>query len=260
MSALTATLRKPRWIAAVVVGVLVAIVSVQLGFWQLRRLDERLARNATIVARSDEPVRPLADLRVRYSDDPDALVFRRAAVEGEYMVDKEFVSVGRVYGSVAGTLVATPVDIGGGDVLIVVRGIVPVGTPGPPVVGYDVPRSAVDLEGRIALGEAPSRIGQPNPDDGTISQVSRVDLSFVDEWIDGDVLPYMLLLDSQRPGGPGADPTPIPSEELSEGSHLGYAVQWFAFAVIALGGAVGLVWRASQASDPSEPDRVTRDT
>jgi len=36
----------------------------------------------------------------------------------------------------------------------------------------------------------------------------------------------------------------IPDEELTEGKHLGYAVQWFAFSAIALVGLVGLLYRA----------------
>ncbi|MCB1246377.1 MAG: hypothetical protein KDB69_03845, partial [Acidimicrobiia bacterium] len=57
------TLRKPRWIAAVVVGVLLAGVCVRLGFWQLDRLDQRRDRNPTIEARPDEIPRPLIALR-----------------------------------------------------------------------------------------------------------------------------------------------------------------------------------------------------
>ena len=34
----------------------------------------------------------------------------------------------------------------------------------------------------------------------------------------------------------GASPAPVPEVALSEGGHLGYAIQWFAFAGILLAG------------------------
>lgn len=219
---------------------------VVLGFWQLDRLAERRERNATIESRTDEPARALTSLRIDYHDDPEELAFRRTIAEGQYRDEEEFISVGRVYGDVKGTMVATPLDIGGGDVLIVVRGIVPPATEGPPMEGYPVPLGSVFVEGRITPGEEPSRISEPVPDDGTLTELSRLDLAYIDEYIDGDVLPYLLLLDDQRPSAGGEVPTPIPTEELSEGSHLGYAVQWFAFALIALVGTAALVWRASR--------------
>ena len=45
-----------------------------------------------------------------------------------------------------------------------------------------------------------------------------------------------------------AFPAPMPEVALSEGSHLGYAVQWFAFAGILLGGYT-LFFRQRSAQD-----------
>ncbi len=251
----TAVLRQPRWIAAFLVGLLVAVACVRLGLWQLDRLDERRDRNAQIEARLDEPARPLTGLRLEFDDDPDDLAYRNAIVEGVYRAEDEFISVGRVYGDVKGALVATPLDLEDGSVLIVVRGIVPGDTPGPPLVGYETPTAPVVLQGRLSAGEEPSRIEEPAPDSGDLTSLSRVDLAFVDEWVEGDVLPFALLLDDQVPSGAAGEPVPIPNEELTEGSHLGYAVQWFAFALIALAGGVGLVWRAGRRT----PDADTVD-
>jgi cytochrome oxidase assembly protein ShyY1 len=44
----------------------------------------------------------------------------------------------------------------------------------------------------------------------------------------------------------------MPSEELGAGSHLGYAVQWFAFAVIAIVGLVALLYRAGRIDTTTE--------
>ena len=246
-------LRSPRWLAATIVAVGFAILFVSLGLWQLDRLDERRERNATIEGRTAEPVRPLAGLRGEYGDDPDALAFRRTAAGGRYLADAEFFSIGRVYGDVSGTLVATPMVLEDGSVLIVLRGLVPSGTEGPPALGYEVPEGAVAVTGRLEKGEAPSRITENEPENGVLTSVSRLDLDFIGQWIEGDVLPFTLLVDEQRPAGPGDTPIQIPSEELTEGSHLGYAIQWFAFAIIAIVGLVALLYRAATSAGEDEP-------
>ena len=103
------------------------------------------------------------------------------------------------------------------------------------------------------------RIGEPDPEGGVITALSRVDLDYIDRWIEQDVLPISLVLDQQQPASQG-DPVPMPQEELTEGSHLGYAVQWFAFAAIAIVGAGFLIYRAGT-QDPTrrtEPDPAPR--
>jgi cytochrome oxidase assembly protein ShyY1 len=239
------TLMQPRWILAAAVGLGFAILFLFLGLWQLERLDERQTRNAAIIARSDEPVRPLVGLIADHDGNEERLPHRRTTVVGTYRADEEFLSIGRVYGDVVGTLVVTPLDLEDGSVLMVVRGIAPSGIAGPPAIGYEVPRGPVTLEGLIGEGEAPLRIGEADPPSGTIESISRIDLAYIDAWIEGDVLPFTLLLDTQSPLS-AAEPTRIPPEELSDGSHLGYAIQWFAFAVIAVVGVVALLRRAAR--------------
>lgn len=240
----TATLRRPRWILAIAVGLFLAAAFVWLGLWQLSRLEERQTYNATVAARVDSEPRALEDLLGEFGDDPGALVDRNAIVEGRYVNADEFYSVGRNYDGLTGTLVMTPLLLGDGSTMIVVRGLVPVGTPGPPAVGYETPSGIVTLTGRLDDGEEPLRIGEPPPEDGVLRQISRVDLAYVNTWYDGEVLPYNLILEDQTPAQSGESPIAVPPSELTEGSHLGYAVQWFAFAVIAVVGITALVWRA----------------
>ena len=224
-----------------------------LGFWQLERHDERQVRNTAIEARSVEPSRPLSALIVDHGLDDAALAHRKTTVVGSYRSDGEFLSVGRIYGDLVGTLVATPLDLEDGTVLIVLRGLAPPGVDGPPALGYEVPRGRVSLQGTIGEGEAPLRIGESDPPSGTIESISRIDLTYIDKWVDGTVLPFTLLLESQSPPS-AAEPTPIPPEELSDGSHLGYAVQWFAFAVIATIGIIALLRKAARIEATGEVD------
>jgi len=251
----TATLRKPRWIAAILVGLFLAVAFVQLGLWQLSRLDDRRVYNASVAARIDDEPRSLATLVGEFGADPEDLVDRNAVVTGRYIGADEFFSVGRNYDGLTGTLVMTPLELDDGSVMIVVRGLVPVGTPGPPAVGYETPNGIVTLTGLIDDGEEPLRLGEPAPDDGVLSQISRVDLDYINTWYDGEVLPIDLILENQVPPNPGESLIPVPRSELTEGSHLGYALQWFAFAVIVVVGITALVWRAGNEQTIDEASR-----
>lgn len=255
----TATLRQPRWIIAILVGLFLAVAFVQLGLWQLSRHDDRQAYNASVAARIDGEPRSLAGLVGQYGTDPEDLVERNAVVTGRYIGADEFLSVGRNYDGVTGTLVMTPLELDDGSIMIVVRGLVPVGTSGPPAAGYETPHGTVTLTGLIDDGEEPLRLGEPAPDGGVLSQISRVDLDYIETWYDGDVLPIDLVLENQSPPNPGESPIPVPRSELTEGRHLGYAVQWFAFAVIAVVGITALVWRAGKerATDEASRERAT---
>jgi cytochrome oxidase assembly protein ShyY1 len=240
----SATLRKPRWILLIVVGLLLVAAFARLGVWQLSRLDERRAYNATVNVRMESAPRPLESLVGQFGIDPAVLVDRNAVVTGRYINADEFFSVGRNYDGLTGTLAMTPLELDDGSIMVIVRGLVPVGTPGPPAIGYETPTGTVTLTGRLDDGEEPLKIGEPEPDDGVLTQISRVDLEYIDRWYEGDVLPIDLILETQGPVNRGESPIPVPPSELSEGSHLGYAVQWFAFAVIAFVGAIALVWRS----------------
>ena len=242
-----------------VVAAMLTLLFVRLAFWQLDRLDERRTRNAAIEATADASPEALGDLVARYGLDPDALNYRPAIAIGTYRTDLEFFSVGRTVGDATGTLVLTPLELADGALLVVVRGIVPPGTAGPPADGFEPPPGQVAVTGRLDDGEEPLRIGEPDPEGGVLTSLSRVDLAYIDRWIDGDVLPVSLVLVEQAPVNPGSSPIPIPPEELTEGSHLGYAVQWFGFALVVLVGVAFLIWRAGTrpAADPQPAEDLT---
>ena len=74
------------------------------------------------------------------------------------------------------------------------------------------------------------------PDRPRLDAWHRVDIPRIQEQIPYSLLP-LYLEEDQAPGEPVRRfPRAAPQLVLSEGSHLGYAVQWFAFAGILLGG------------------------
>lgn len=253
-------LRRPRWIAAIVVALAITVLFVRLAMWQLDRLEERRTQNAIIDDRMSEPPRPFVGITGQYGDDADAMAYRHTIAEGEFRTEDEFFSIGRTYGDLSGTLVATPFDLDDGSVLIVVRGLVPLGTAGPPAEDYSPHRGQIVIEGVLEPGEESSAFRESPPQDGQLAALSRLDLEYIDQWIDGDVLPILMYLERWSAPNPHLVPEPIPRPELTEGSHLGYAVQWFAFAVIVAIGVGVLIYRegVTLPSSGNGQDRTSR--
>ena len=75
-----------------------------------------------------------------------------------------------------------------------------------------------------------------SPDLPRLDAWFRVDLPRIQEQLPYPLLPF--FLEEETPSGvtPRWLPRPDPDIELDEGSHLIYAVQWFAFAGILIGG------------------------
>ncbi|HEX6417169.1 MAG TPA: SURF1 family protein, partial [Acidimicrobiales bacterium] len=208
--------------------VLLIVTMVNLGFWQLRRLDERRDRNALVEARMDQPVVPIGDLLDAGGEVGDAR-YRRVTAAGGYDDAATVVVRNRSQGGVAGAWLVTPLELDAGDRVGVLRGFVPLGSDGSPA-RPPVPGGEVTVEGLVV---------DPGSFDGTAPRDLAPLLA------EADVLPGLVLAESSDPPEPAAaDPVaPAPGAiqavdppDLSEGPHLGYAAQWFVFSAIAVVG------------------------
>ena len=208
--------RRPQWIVGHVLVVALLVLFVNLGFWQLRRLDERRATNALVTARAlvqPEPVGDLVD--PGDGDAADDIRFRAVLAAGEYATFG--VDVRSTQDGAPGTRVFAVLDLGGGESVAVLRGFVGQGSDGAVVVP-DVPVGAVEVEG-IAFPRA------------RLELVTRQALDDLAEQVPG-LLP--VIVQAVEADADGLAPVPPP--DLGEGPHLSYAVQWFLFASV---GAVG---------------------
>ena len=218
----------------VVVAAIVAVTCVLLGFWQLRRLDERRALNERIIARGSAV--PVA---IDGAEPPAAArAFARAAVTGTYDVDHEVLVYGRNLDGEPGSDVVTPLRLADGSAILVVRGWVPFAVQAAPVPEAAPPAGEVSVEGTLLPDEGD---GSDRPDEDGI--VRTLDVDGIASSLTYDVAPLPLRLTAQSPPQPGVLPRPERPPRLSEGPHLSYAIQWFAFAAIAVGGAVLLLRR-----------------
>jgi surfeit locus 1 family protein len=225
---------RARRAAIVLVAAIVAVTCVWLGFWQLRRLEDRRALNARIVRARAAPART-----VRTAEDVAGLApFRRVEAAGTYDPDGEVLLYGRSLAGRPGHHVVTPLALRDGTGVLVVRGWVPFGVDAAPVRGPFAPVAGdVVVDGWLV---APETRGRSTPDRRGV--MGTLDVEGIGDRVGFPLAPVAIQLRAQRPASSGG-PTPIPPPELSEGPHLSYAIQWFSFAAVAVAGAAILLGR-----------------
>lgn len=223
-----------RWLITHVVVLAGIILLINLGFWQLRRLEQRRALNAEISAGLNRPVMTLTGQAV----DPETTHYRRVAVTGTFDNDQAMLLRNQPYNGVPGHHLVVPLLIEGSDTAVLVdRGWLPLAETEPDR------REAYRVDGQVTVeGIAYKSQVRPHrfaPADPTL-QPGQARL---DAWFRIDIpqvqqqLPYPLLpvfIRQSPPPDQAFDALPRPEGDpvLAEGSHLGYAMQWFAFAVI----------------------------
>ncbi|HSK97836.1 MAG TPA: SURF1 family protein [Euzebyales bacterium] len=220
------------------------ITFVNRGFWQLRRLDERRAYNGLVTQRLDAAPVPLDELVGRVGPDPRALVFRRVVVGGRYRPEGQLLTAPRSRDGRPGPQVLTVLDTDGGAPVLVDRGWIPFERDTVPPAP---PPGRVQVEGIVRAPEPGAA--------GTAEQVVRIVPRQIGERSGLRLPAYYVELWGQRPDVPATGPLPGRRPELIEGSHQSYALQWFAFALIALIGYPVLVWRTVRGGPDGGTDR-----
>jgi len=226
---------------ALVALLLVAALFVRLGFWQLSRLQERRAANRAAAAARAEPPRELgagADWTA------EELNERWVEARGSFDHEHEIIIRGQAFQGTPGVWVVTPLRLARGDsAVLVLRGFVP---------AADAVRADLDSLREPGLTQVrglatpiPSGGGRPLDHAGRTTW-GRLDLAALRERLPYPVLPVLVRQtpDSALPRSPRRLDPP----ELSEGPHLSYAVQWFAFAAMTVAFGVLVVGRGSRHS------------
>jgi cytochrome oxidase assembly protein ShyY1 len=243
-----AFLLSPKWIAFHVLVFGSIALMIWLGFWQLGRLDERQAFNATVTERIDQPPVPLDEVLGAANTDPGSVEWRQVTVTGQFLPD-QIVWFNRSQDGLAGdNVLAALVD---GDTTVVVnRGFVLLDDDVPPA-----PTGDIEVLGRIRVPPGRQLGELTDSSDGPLAEVRRIDLERLDEQLPGELAPVYLDLIGSIPNVSATDPVPVPPPTLDEGPHLSYAVQWFIFATAVFVGWV-LAVRRSLAAHRREADAL----
>ena len=83
-------LLRPKWLAFHLLVIAAIVAMVNLGFWQLRRLEERRDFNRQVEATVDQPAAPL-DARLAPSVDPAGVGWGSVVAAGEYLPEGQVV-------------------------------------------------------------------------------------------------------------------------------------------------------------------------
>lgn len=229
-------LLKPRWLLFHLGVVLLIVLMVNLGLWQLHRWEDRKDFNAEVRARAVQPVVPVEQV-VTADTDGDDVQWRTVTASGTYLADEELIVVNRSQDGFSGVNVVTPLALADGTLVLVNRGFVPTTLDVPPT-----PTGDVVVTGR--LRETQERaLGQLTEGEGELTEIFRIDIPLLAEQLPAPVLPVYIDLLSAEPAQ-GEVPVPLPDPDLSEGPHLSYMVQWWIFSLCVVVGWVLAVRRS----------------
>ncbi len=213
------TFFSPKWLLVHLFFVAMVAAMVSLGFWQLRRLDERRAYNALVEARAEEPAIALAD--VPADADLEDWRFRTVVAEGTYLPAPEF---RLTFDSVGYDLIGL-LQLEDGRVVVVDRGYASLSDPAP-----SLPTGPVTVTGRLQLPEGNGTGQLANATSPVL--IYRLDPNALAEQVGQQPVPFVLDRISATPDDAALDVVPAP--DLGEGPHFGYAVQWFLFSLGAI--------------------------
>ena len=232
-------------IALHVLAIVLVVVMANLSAWQFGRLDDRRAFNEQVRSRARMPATAIADL---IGLSPDDVEWRPVVVRGTFRPDDEVIVLNRSQNNTAGIDALTPLDFtidGRNFVVLVDRGFVPLSAEIPPP-----PTGDVEFLARARKSQERRLGGLTDPAKGVLREVQRVDVERLADQtkssVDQTVLPFYI---DYVASGTRADETfdgiaNVAGPELTEGTHLSYAIQWIIFALCAIVAWFILVRRA----------------
>ena len=228
---------RPWWVVSHVLVLALIVVMINLGFWQLRRLEERRDLNALQAERTAAAVVATDALSPEIAAaGVGAVEYRVVEVTGRYRASDEVAVRNRTLGGLPGVWLLTPLVPTEGPALVVNRGWVPQSSSDPAArPPAAVPDGEVTVRGHVRLSEQRAGLGVADPAEGRLTSLARPDIERYAAQLDYAVHPYYLQLTSQDPP-PGDYPVMVALPAPGDGPHLGYAAQWFIFTAIAVVG------------------------
>lgn len=203
------------------------VIMVSLGFWQLRRHDERVTFNDAVRARSlTAPLSPTALLAL--DTDTAKLEWFTLQASGQYLPDEDLLLVNVSQDGQAGVDPVSALQLDDGRILLVNRGFIPLAAAVPAA-----PSGRVTVVGRVRVTDVRQRGELNDARDGVLREIQRIDLARLQAQLPGEVLPVFIDLLASDPAE-SATLSRIAAPELTLGPHLAYTVQWVVFSLCAL--------------------------
>jgi len=229
---------RPRWIVSHLLVAALVVTMVNLGFWQLRRLDEKRRHNRLVERRTSQPVAAVADVLPAGTGtaDVDPVELRRVRASGTFDAGAQLLVRGRSLDGRPGSWVVAPLRLADGRVLVVNRGWIPNdGSLDAVPRRFAAPTGRVTVTGLLQRTETRGRLGATDPSTGRVGSLARLDVAHYARQLRAEAVPAWVQLTDQVPAVDAAvAPRPLGPPTLDEGPHFGYAMQWFIFSAIAV--------------------------
>jgi cytochrome oxidase assembly protein ShyY1 len=245
-------LLKPRWIAGHLLAFVLTSAFIAAGVWQIQRQHFSQHQLHEEVAAFGAPAPDLATVDATAS----AASGTRVSVTGTYDPQHEYLLRNISRRGRVGFDVLTPLRYAGGAVLVD-RGFVTLEAVDAGLHDAAPPWGQVTVRG-VLQPTSPLQPGeQVTPQDG-IPSYPRVDTAHIASSAGAPLTPAYVQATYQSPAPGSGAPAFPPPKPTTQVNHVSYAIQWFAFASIAIIGWPIVLRRAlrkqPRAPDPSPPE------
>ena len=220
---------RPGWLGTLLV--LLAIPTfIKLGLWQYHKAEQKMQLQQTY----DQYLHAAAVPLPATLSDATPWRYRHVRVTGVYDAHHQILLDNQVDGDQAGYHVLTPLLMTGGSLVLVNRGWVPAAANHQQVPQIEVPVGEQVITGQVWIppakffsleGTAPQPV---SPEWSPVWQ--NLDMARYASLVKQSVLPVVIRLDPSVAGGYIRD-WPRPAARVE--TNIGYAYQWFGFAVAA---------------------------
>ena len=213
---------------------------IKAGLWQYNKAEAKLALQTQLNASLIQPPVALTDkLIADKMADLENLRYKRVKFTGSYDTRFQVLLDNQVENTVAGYHVFTPMQVEGSQVYVLVnRGWIK-GSSDRKLPVVTTPQGKQDIEGDIGLPAAKFfTLETPPAKDGKWQPIlqnqvwQHLDMQRYIKSVPFTVHPFVVRLDAKSKSGGFVRNWPIPGSRVS--MHLGYAYQWFGFALTVL--------------------------
>ena len=222
-----------RWWKTTILVFIAMAVMARLGIWQLDRLEVRRAFNTRVQTQLDQPTLVLEEAAL--DEDLENMEYRQVAVQGVYDHDAEVALRNQVWNNQAGVQILTPLKIKGSDrVVLVNRGWIPYEDFTSGEWSKYAEPGLVEVNGMIRASEIKPDFGSrtdpiPISGEAPLKAWHLANVGGISKQVPHELLP-IYIQQSPDPEWIDMPYRSQPDLELTEGSHFGYAIQWFSFA------------------------------
>ena len=242
------------------------IVMIGLGVWQLDRLSQRRAFNERVAAQIHEPPLVLTADSIKQND-LAKMEYHAVVATGQYDFAQEIALRNQAFKDQIGVNLLTPLIISGTNQAVLVnRGWIPFEFSTPDKWKQFNTWGMIEVHGIIRYSQSKPDFGGINDPAGMLQVWNLVNLSRIQEQMPYQLLPVYI---QQTPGGTAkiGEGTPytvvnvptnaktvqmtLPAQDeiwvdLTDGSNLAYAIQWFTFAAMVTIGYPAIIIRRSR--------------